>query len=48
MSMKKKSAIAMPTATIVEMTITKKTTFERIIIGNKGREGFCNWHKDTL
>lgn len=36
MSMKKKSAIAMPTATIVRRTITKKTISERIIIVNKG------------
>jgi hypothetical protein len=36
MSMKKKSAIAMSTATIVRRTITKKTISERIITINKG------------
>jgi hypothetical protein len=39
MSMKKKRATAMPTATIVRRTITKKTISKEIITGNKGMEG---------
>jgi hypothetical protein len=44
MSMKRRSATAIPMATIVRRTITKRTIFrsiiiERIIIGNKERKG---------
>jgi hypothetical protein len=39
MSMKKKSATSILTATIVERTITKKIISRRIITGNKGMEG---------
>jgi hypothetical protein len=44
MSMKKKSTIDMPTATIlgrriVDWTITKKTIFEGVITGSKGTKG---------
>ncbi len=37
--MKKRSAIAIPTAKIIGRTITKKTIFRRIIVKNKGIEG---------
>jgi hypothetical protein len=39
MSMKKKSASTIPTATIVGKTITKKIIFGKIINWNKGTRG---------